>query len=90
MMHTAKNQATPSFKALVAANRTAGRLAAPVAPEPKKYMVQAGMRLWPEELLKARELATNEDRSAASFMRRMYLRGLESYMAERGGATPAQ
>ena len=90
MMHTAKNQATTSFKALVAANRTAGRLDAPVAQEPKKKMAQAGMRLWPEELLKARELAADEERSAASFMRRIYLRGLESYMAERGGATPEQ
>ena len=32
MMQTAKNTA-PSFKALVAANRAAGRLSEPVAPD---------------------------------------------------------
>ena len=89
MMQTAKN--TPhSFKALVAANRAAGRLAEPVAPEPKKRMEQTGMRLWPEELTQARELAASEDRSAASFMRRIYLRGLEGYLAERGAGTATQ
>ena len=89
MLQTAKTSA-PSFQALVAANRAAGRLAESVAPEPKEKMKQTGMRLWPAELNQATELAAQEDRSAASFMRRIYLRGLEGYMAERGQATSAQ
>lgn len=87
-MQTAK-QPAHSFKALVAANRAAGRLAEPVAPVPRKKMEQTGMRLWPEELTLARELAAKEDRSAASFMRRIYLRGLEGYMAEQGAGRGA-
>lgn len=69
-------------------SRAAGRLAAPVEPETKKKMEQTGMRLWPEELAEARELAAEEDRSAASFMRRLYLRGLAAYRAESGQGTP--
>lgn len=82
----------PSFQALVAANRSAGRLDCPAEPDTKPKMEQTGMRLWPEELNKAKELAAGEERSAASFMRRMYLRGLEIYMAEHGtsGAQAAQ
>ena len=84
MMQTAKH--TTSFKALVVANRSAGRLSEPVAPEPAVKMLQAGMRLMPDEMARAREIAESEDRSAANFMRRMYLRGLESYLAAGGGA----
>ena len=84
MLQNAKTSA-PSFKALVAANRAAGRLAEPVAPESKEKMEQTGMRLWPAELAQAKELAAKEDRSAASFLRRVYLRGLDAYLAEQGG-----
>lgn len=87
MMQTAPN----SFQALVRASKASGRLAAPVEAEPKKKMEQTGMRLWPEELDKARQLAAQEDRSAASFMRRMYLRGLDAYLGDQGQGqeTPA-
>lgn len=71
-------------------SRAAGRLAAPVEAEPKVKMEQTGMRLWPEELAQARELAAAEDRSAASFMRRVYKIGLASYLAEREAAPAAQ
>ena len=84
MLQTA-NPSAPSFQALVAANRAAGRLAEPAAPECKEKMKQTGMRLWPAELTQATELAAKEDRSAASFMRRIYLRGLDLYLAEQGG-----
>ena len=77
-----------SFQALVQKNRTAGRLAAPVEPEPKDKMQPTGMRLWPVELAEARELAASEERSAASFMRRLYLRGLAAYRADSGQGTP--
>lgn len=87
MMQTAS---TSSFQALVRASKAAGRLAEPVKAEPKVKMEATGMRLWPAELLKARELAAHEDRSAASFMRRMYLRGLDAYLAEQGQHTPAE
>ena len=82
MMQTAKNTA-PSFQALVAANRAAGRLSEAVAPDNSKKMQLAGMRLLPAELEQAKE------RSLAWFCRRMYLRGLEAYMAEQGGNTAA-
>jgi hypothetical protein len=49
-------------------------------------MKQTGMRLWPAELTQATELAAKEDRSAASFMRRIYLRGLDAYLAEQSGS----
>ncbi len=79
---------TPSsFQALVQASRARGRLAEPVAPEPKPKMVQTGMRLHPEEMDQARELAALEERSAASFIRRVYLRGLAAYLAEQGQDT---
>jgi hypothetical protein len=85
MLQTA-NPSAPSFQALVAANRAAGRLAEPAAPECKEKMKQTGMRLWPAELTQATELAAKEDRSAASFMRRIYLRGLDAYLAEQSGS----
>lgn len=89
MMQTAK-QPTPaasatSFQALVAANRAAGRLSEPVAPDNSKKMRLAGMRLLPAELEQAKALADADERSLAWFCRRMYLRGLEAYMAEQGG-----
>lgn len=88
MMQTAKNSAT-SFQALVAANRAAGRLSEPAAPDNSKKMQLAGMRLLPAELEQAKALADADERSLAWFCRRMYLRGLEAYMAEQGGAAAA-
>lgn len=88
MMQTAKNSAT-SFQALVAANRAAGRLSEPVAPDISKKMQLAGMRLLPAELEQAKALADADERSLAWFCRRMYLRGLEAYLAEQGGNTAA-
>lgn len=88
MLQTPKHSAT-SFQALVAANRSAGRLSEPVAPDSSKKMQLAGMRLMPDELVQAKALADADDRSVAWFCRRMYLRGLEAYMAEQGGTTAA-
>ena len=88
MLQTTKHSAT-SFQALVAANRSAGRLSEPVAPDSSKKMQLAGMRLMPDELVQAKALADADDRSVAWFCRRMYLRGLEAYMAEQGGTTAA-
>ena len=88
MLQTPKHSAT-SFQALVAANRSAGRLSEPVAPDSSKKMQLAGMRLMPDELVQAKALADADDRSVAWFCRRMYLRGLEAYMAEQGGNTAA-
>lgn len=88
MMQTAK-QPAHSFQALVAANRAAGRLSEPVAPDNSKKMQLAGMRLLPAELEQAKALADADERSLAWFCRRMYLRGLEAYMAEQGGNTAA-
>ena len=88
MLQTPKHSAT-SFQALVAANRAAGRLSEPVAPDSSKKMQLAGMRLMPDELVQAKALADADDRSVAWFCRRMYLRGLEAYMAEQGGNTAA-
>ena len=88
MMQTAKTSA-PSFQALVAANRAAGRLSEPVAQDNSKKMQLAGMRLLPAEMEQAKALADADERSLAWFCRRMYLRGLEAYMAEQGGNTAA-
>ena len=81
MMQTAKQPAA-SFQALVAANRAAGRLSEPVAPDNSKKMQLAGMRLLPAELEQAKALADADERSLAWFCRRMYLRGLQSFLAE--------
>ena len=88
MLQTPKHSAT-SFQALVAANRSSGRLSEPVAPDSSKKMQLAGMRLLPAELEQAKALADADERSLAWFCRRMYLRGLEAYMAEQGGNTAA-
>jgi hypothetical protein len=88
MLQTAKTNA-PSFQALVAANRAAGRLSETVAPDNSKKMQLAGMRLWPAELEQAKKLADSDERSLAWFCRRMYLRGLEAYLAEQGSNTAA-
>ena len=88
MLQTPKHSAT-SFQALVAANRSAGRLSEPVAPDSSKKMQLAGMRLLPAELEQAKALADADERSLAWFCRRMYLRGLEAYMAEQGGTAAA-
>ena len=64
MMQTAKHPAH-SFQALVAANRAAGRLSEPVAPDKSKKMQLAGMRLLPAELEQAKALADADERSLA-------------------------
>lgn len=84
MMQTSTG--STSFKALVAANRNAGRLAPPAPAAPVNKMQLAGMRLTPAELEQAKALADADERSMAWFCRRMYLRGLESYLAEQGQA----
>lgn len=88
MMQTAKQNM--GFKALVAANHKAGRLAEPVAQDPLKKMQQAGMRLTVAEIEQAQQLAESEHRYRANFLRAVYLRGLASYLAEHGSATPGQ
>lgn len=88
MMHTATQN--KGFQALVDANRRAGRLGLPAQPEESKRMLQSGMRLPPEELAVAKRLADADERSVAWFCRRMYLRGLVSYLAEQGEAHAAQ
>lgn len=85
MLQTENTTTATSFQALVADNKAAGRLAEPAAPESKEKMEQTGMRLWPAELAQAKALADADERSLAWFCRRMYLRGLEAYMAEQGG-----
>lgn len=88
MMHTATQN--KGFQALVAANRRAGRLGVPAQPDDTKKMLLASMRLTPEELAEAKRQADADERSVAWFCRRMYLRGLASYLAEQGGAQAAQ
>lgn len=88
MMHTETQN--KGFQALVAANRRAGRLGVPAQPDEPKRMLQSGMRLPPEELAEAKRLADADERSVAWFCRRMYLRGLASYVAEQGEAQAAQ
>ncbi len=77
-----------TFQGLVQANHMAGRLSAPFEYEraPKRYMHNTGMRLWDEEWAQAVELANAEERSVSSFTRRLYLRGLECYLAEQQGS----
>lgn len=89
MLQTANTTTATSFQALVAANKAAGRLSEPVAPDNSRKMQLAGMRLLPAELEQAKALADADERSLAWFCRRMYLRGLEAYMAEQGGNTAA-
>lgn len=72
-------KAEQSFQALVAANRRAGNLQPPAAPEQRKTMVLSGMRLWPDEIEEARAMAAADDRSTASFLRRVYLLGMAAY-----------
>lgn len=79
-----------SFKDLVAANRRGGRLAEPVDTPKAPAPMLAGMRLLPNELAQAKVLAQGEDRSVSNFLRRVYLRGLASYLAEHGGTAAAQ
>lgn len=92
-MHTATHAThATSFKALVAANRAAGRLSEPVAPKLPEAEIarrQAGMRLTQFEYDQAKQLAADECRSAAGFMRWMYLRGLLAYLAEQDSAPGA-
>lgn len=86
MMTTDKQHHT-SFKALVAANRAAGRLDEPAPPAEKdaaQKMRNTGMRLTPDEYTQAQQLAAADERAMAWFCRRMYLRGLESFLAEQG------
>lgn len=85
-MRTATSE---NFKALVDKSRAAGRLDAPAEPEQKKTMEYTGMRLWPEELARADELAAGEERSRAFFLRKVYLLGLDAYMAGQKAAPAA-
>lgn len=71
-----------SFQALVAANRRAGNLQPPEENAPRKTMVLSGMRLWPEEYDEARAMAAADERSTASFLRRVYLLGMAAYREE--------
>lgn len=81
----------PSFKDLVAANRRAGRLEEPPAAKASaRKNVLAGMHLPPDVVAQAQTLAREEDRSVSSFMRRIYMRGLASYLAEHGCAPATQ
>lgn len=89
MLQTANTTTATSFQALVAANKAAGRLSEPVAPDNSRKMQLAGMRLLPAELEQAKALADADERSLAWFCRRMYLRGLEAYLAEQGGTAAA-
>ncbi len=68
-----------SFQDLVAINRRAGNLQPPEEAAPRKTMVLSGMRLWPEEYEEARAMAAADDRSTASFLRRVYLLGMAAY-----------
>ncbi len=84
-------KAEQSFQALVAANRRLGNLQPPAAPEARKTMVLTGMRLWPAEIEEARAMAAADERSTASFLRRVYLLGLDAYRrrAQEGRRTGA-
>lgn len=83
MVQTAKN--LDEFRVLVSANRGSERSGDPAAQDAGQQRMQlAGMRLLPEELAQAKKIARSEDRSAANFMRRIYLRGLQSYLADNG------
>ncbi|MDT0137265.1 hypothetical protein [Acidovorax sp. PRC11] len=75
-------KAEQSFQALVAANRRAGNLQPPAAPEQRKTMILAGMRLSPEEMDEAKAMAAADERPTANFLRRVYLMGLALYRAE--------
>lgn len=70
---------------LVDRNRRAGRLQDP-APTPalRRKKELAGMHLLPDELQHARELAEADERPLTVFLRRVYLRGLQAYLQERG------
>jgi hypothetical protein len=95
MLHKQAKEPT-TFQALVAANRAAGRLAAPEpeqAAKPKaaprrKYAPrgeerdQIAMRLPPEEARQIKEIAQAQERSVAWMARSIFLRGLQAYMAE--------
>lgn len=79
MLHTDKT----SFPALVDKNRRAGRL------EPKtekSSMVLMGMRLPADLADQAKALAAQDGRSVSNFVQRIYMRGLDGYLAERGAA----
>lgn len=90
MLTTTTAKQPTSFKALVAANRAAGRLQPPEPKEPGQKMQLVGMRLQPGEFAQAKEMADADGRSMASFCRRMYLRGLEAHLSETGAQAPAQ
>lgn len=70
------------LKALVVANRRAGRLQA-LAPQAKpEPLVQSGMRLKAQEHAQAQLLAEAEDRPVSRFLRLVYLKGLQVYLQE--------
>lgn len=81
----------PRVKDLVAANRRTGHVAEPSDPvKTGPATVQAGMRLLPEEMAQAQALARSDERSVSNFLRRVYLRGIASYLAENGSGDAAQ
>lgn len=83
MLNTAKREPSP-FTALVERARNTGRLNAPQASKTPSKPRMTGMRLTPDEFEQAKQMAAADERPMAVFCRRMYLRGLQSYMAEHG------
>lgn len=84
MSKTATSEVS-TFAALVKRAHATGRLSAPQERLQKTgRLTLVGMRLLPSEIEQAKELAAADDRALATFCRRMYQRGLESYMAEHG------
>ena len=82
-----QHKSNPSFQALVAANRRAGRL------EPKSEKsstVLMGLRLPADLAEQAKTLAEQDGRSASNFVQRMYLRGLADYLAEHSDTATVQ
>lgn len=83
MLHNTEQQSTRLQK-LVDTNRAAGRLEAPkpkAGPEKRELV---GMRLPLDEASQLKTLAADQERSVAWMARRLYLRGLASYLAEHG------
>ena len=84
MLNNATREAVSPFQALVGRARAKGRLQAPQPKGEPERMKLTGMRLLPAEFEQAKTLAAADERAMARFCRLMYLRGLQSYMAEHG------
>lgn len=84
MLNNATREAVSPSAALVGRARAKGRLQAPQPKGEPERMKLTGMRLLPAEYAQAKELADADERPVARFCRLMYLRGLQSYMAEHG------